>query len=59
MASGNGLVVFLSIEDVHASSASPIGRSSLEEGANSTQVALVPEEVCLLGAFAPEFNGVR
>jgi len=43
---------------VDAVPATPVLWLSADEGADSAQVALVPQEVCLLFALGPEFNGV-
>lgn len=41
------------------SSSSKVPRLFLQECTYSTQISLVPEEVCLLRAFTPELDGIR
>lgn len=44
---------------VDAVPATPVLRLSANEGADSAQVALMPQEICLLFTLGPEFDGVR
>ena len=48
-----------SVDKVHAPSPAKVDRTTLDEGANSTEVPLVSQKVRLLCLLAPEFDRIR
>lgn len=60
-----GIVIFNEVPDrlrgnhvVNTVSATPVLRLALDEGADSAEVTLVAQEICLLLALGPEADGI-